>query len=84
MPLDVMDSNQWLLRRIGDCLRLCNAYKERAHQARPIGNAYSVDFVKRDLCFCQRSLDYLINLLNMLSGCDFRDNAPIERVERNL
>ena len=84
MSLDVMDRDQRLLCCISDRLRSRNSDKKSTHKTRTVSHRDRRDLVQSHMRLIKGSLNHLVYLLNMLSRCDLRHNAAIERVERDL
>ena len=84
MSLDVMDRDQRFLCRIGDRLRSRNSDKKSTHKTRTVSHRDRRDLAQSHMRLIKGSLNHLVYLLNMLSRCDLRHYAAIERVERDL
>jgi hypothetical protein len=84
MPLYMMYANQRLLSRIGDGFCLCHPHKQGPHKARPISDSNCVH-IRQPHLRCRQSLfNYLIDFLDMLSGCKLWHYPAIKRMQRNL
>ena len=77
MSLNVMNTNQWDFFRIADCLCCCHTYQKSPHQPWSIGDTDSINVIQAHMCFIQCFLNDLINLFNVLSGCNLRNYTSI-------
>ena len=53
------------------------SHKQRTYQSRTIGYTDSIQIIQCHTCICKSLLDYLIDLLNMFTGSNFRHNPSI-------
>ncbi len=81
MSLNVMDAYQRLSCRIGNRFCLRHPHQEGAYKPRPIGYANGIYILQSHSGFQQRRFYDLVDLLNMLSGCNLRNNTAIQRME---
>ena len=84
MSLNVMHTHQWQFFCIADCFCLCNAYQKRAYQSRTIGYRYCRNIIQFHICLSKCLFNDLIDLFNMFSGCDFRNDSTIQCMKCDL
>ena len=84
VPLNVMDSDQRLLSRIGDGLCLGYAHQKRAYQAWPVGHADSVHLLQCHPRLRKGRFHHLVNLFNMFPRRDLGHHSAIDGVECDL
>ncbi len=84
MPFYMMYADQGLIGRICDRFRFRNSYQKSSYQSRPVCDPDRINLFQCDLCLCQRRLYHLVDLLNMLPGCNLWNNSAVHGVERYL
>ena len=84
MTADMVDSHQRNSACKADCLCLSHSHKQCPDQTGAISNCNGRNILKRQFCLSQSLLDYLIDLFNMLSGCNLRNDAAELRMQCNL
>lgn len=84
MSLNMMDSHERFLRRVGDRFRLRHPHEERAYKSRSVRHCDGIYLLQGCSGFPERFFDHLIDLLYMLSGRDLRHNAAVQCVEVDL
>ena len=75
MTFNMMHTHKWFFRRKGNGFRLSHANKQRTDQPWSVGHADCIDVIQSHLCIFQRLGYYLVDLLNVFSGCDLRHYA---------
>ena len=80
MPADMVYTHQRNVRRKGNSLGFRHAYQQCTYQTGSIGDSNSRNIPQCYPCLFQSAFYNLINLFDMLSGCDLRYNAPVFRV----
>ena len=79
-----MDRDEGLSNRIGKCLGLGDPDQKGPHKPGPGGHGDSVQRGEIQPGLRERKLYHLIDLLQMLSRCDLRDDAAVLCVHRDL
>ena len=84
MAFNMMDADQRKPCGKADGLCCGNSYQKRPHQPRAIGNGNGRQIRKLHSRIFQCLFYYLIDLFNMLPGCNFRHHTAVLRMQCDL
>ena len=80
MSADMMHTNQRKSGRKADCLRLRYTDQQCADQSGAVGDGDGCNIPQRQLRLRKRLFNHLINLFDVLSGCNFRHHSAVLRM----
>ncbi len=84
VTLEMVDGDQRLAQ--GECQRLCvgNTHQQCARQAGALGHGDGIQIAELDAGFVQRRADHRYDVAQVFARGEFRNHAPIGRMDGNL
>ena len=77
MSHDMMNAGKRQIAGKGHRLGRGHADQQRADQSRPFRHADQIDVIQRQAGFCQRLIEHIIYIFQMMSGRDLRHYAAV-------